>query len=131
MKSLGFLSLLVLAVAGALSTTECRAESTEQMLSACRQIADAKISGDTIEMDHTFDIGLCWGAFSVIQRLSATVDHEMKPILSSCAPSESTRTQLIAIYVRYAEKHPEKYHQDFVYTALSAMREAFPCPAKK
>lgn len=126
-----FLFVILLVVAGLYSEKSCKAETTEEMLSACRPITVAKVSGGTIDFEETFETGICWGAFAAIQRLSATVDHNEKPLLFSCPPEDSTQTQIITIFVRYAEKHPEKYHQDFVFSAIAALKEAFPCPARK
>ncbi len=39
-----------------------------------------------------------------------------------------TVTQMIAIFVDYTKRHPERYSEDFIDVALDAMRSAFPCP---
>jgi len=52
-------------------------------------------------------------------------------LLRACVPRDSTRTQLIAIFVRFAQKHPERYQEDFVFVTLSALKSAFPCNVNK
>jgi len=101
------------------------------MLSACRPISESKVTNDTIELKSDYDTGLCWGAFAAIQRLSATEIGNSGPLLRACVPRDSTRTQLIAIFVRFAQKHPERYQEDFVFVTLSALKSAFPCNVNK
>lgn len=104
------------------------AQDTEQMLSACRPLATAKIEGDTVSMPRTVNAGMCWGAFDVIQTIiGAEYSTTKEKIFRVCAPSNSTRTQLISIFVYYAENHPATYSQRFTWTALHSLRLAFPC----
>ncbi len=82
-------------------------------------------------MPVTHDTGVCWGAFGTIQGLIVWTDGDGTPILGVCAPANSKRTQLIAIFVLYAKNHPEKYSEGFTRVAIPALREAFPCKALK
>jgi len=43
------------------------------------------------------------------------------------APTESRRTQLISIFVDYARRNPKRLHDDFLDTAIEALRSVFPC----
>jgi Rap1a immunity proteins len=109
-----------------------KAETVEEMLSACRQTAEARVAEGKVFVEDTRESGLCWGAFAVIQRLINLVYvGDENPILGVCAPAESKRTQLIAIFVLYAKNHPERYAEDFTDVALVALREAFPCKVQK
>ena len=45
------------------------AESAEVMLSACRPIAKAEITGDKVKLPQDFSTGMCWGAFGVLQEV--------------------------------------------------------------
>lgn len=105
--------------------------TTQEMLSSCRPVAVAKITGEGVYLPRTFAAGQCWGAFDVIQRMTrhTTYGRDGMPVLmySICAPSEGTRTQLVSVFVSYAEKHPERLHEDFVRVATQALQEAFPC----
>ena len=83
-------------------------------------------------MDTDFSTGVCWGAFAAIQELLTARNSETKKMmLWACAPAKSSRTQLISIFVHYAENHPEKYHDDFLWTVVDSLQQAFPCPVKK
>ncbi len=70
-----------------------RAETALTMKSYCAQIIGAKIISDNkIVMPQTFKAGMCWGAFSAIQRLSATSFSPQKitTITRVCAPINSS-----------------------------------------
>ena len=129
MKLIFLCSAFLLFVAAPLS----KAETVEEMLSACRPTAEARVAEGKVFVSDTRESGLCWGAFAVIQHLIGLVYpvYNDRPILGVCAPAESTRTQLIAVFVAYAKNHPERYSENFTDVALVALREAFPCKALK
>ena len=108
----------------------CRAESTEEMVSACHDISIAHISGDQAAFPSDFDSGKCWGAFMVLQSTLRLVVKDTLA-LGVCAPNDSTRTQLVVIFVDYAKRHPERYSDDFVRVAVDALKEAFPCTVQR
>ena len=107
------------------------------MVSACKAITDAKLSDDgAISFINDYDSGFCWGAFALFQQAIRLTDgvHAKytngihgKPLLGVCAPSESTRSQFVQLFVIYAKSHPERYHEDFFTVALDAATKAFPC----
>ena len=110
------------------------AESAEELLSACKPIVDAKVSGQNIQFPHDFNTGECWEAFGTLQRISRYSDSNPpnKPLLPiGCAPPESTRSELIAVFVEYVQRHPEHRHDDFVDVVLAAFQTAFPCGKAK
>jgi hypothetical protein len=92
----------------------------------------AKVADGKINLPPDFESGTCWGAFGAIQDLMTAINAiTKKPMFGVCMPESTTRTQIIAIFVRYAEKHPEKYNERFVWVAEAGIREVFPCPASK
>jgi len=119
---------MLLAVALLLLPVVALAESAEEMLSACRKLADAPVSGDQVRLPSDFDSGLCWGAFASIQSaIKLQYTDDTAPILRVCAPPSSRRTQLLAIFAQYARNHPERLHEDFFKVAWFALRDAFSC----
>jgi hypothetical protein len=105
-----------------------RAETNEEMLSACRPIAEAHMSQGKVALPETFEAGVCWGAFAIIQNLTVWVDTKTsKRHFGVCTPANSTRTQLIAIFVEYAKRNPRRYSENFSDVAFDALRESFPC----
>jgi hypothetical protein len=112
----------------------CKADTTEEMLSACRPITESKVADGKVNLPQTFDAGVCWGAFAAIQDETTWADESGERHFEICTTEESTRTQLIAIFVEYAKRNPSKYSEEFHRVALAALREAFPCrvqPEKK
>lgn len=106
------------------------AETTEVLLSDCRPVTQAKVtaSGEVV-MNADFESGFCWGAFATIDQMLMTINSKTKnPIFNVCLPKNHTRYQMIAIFVRYAEKHPDRYNEDSPWVAFDAAKEAFPCP---
>lgn len=105
-----------------------QSESAEEMVSSCKEISTAKVTGNQAIFSPDFNSGVCWGAFAMVQQLTRlTYDLHAAPIFRICAPPESTRTQLIQVFEQYAARHPERYHEGFWFVAQDALREAFPC----
>lgn len=124
-------ALVLVVVAAAFSSVYAFAESAEELYSACKPIAEAKVAGEQIEFPITYETGECWGAFSALQRLSAYVNPSSGlPWLGKlCVPSESTRSELIAVFVDYVQHHPERRHDDSVDVIMDSWRAAF-CKSK-
>jgi hypothetical protein len=131
MKFMRVLCVISLIVVGLFGAKRSRAETTEEMLSACRPFTQAKVVDGKVEIESDYHTGVCWGAFALVQALLSARNSETKePMLWACAPDNSTRTQLISIFVHYAENHPEKYSDSFLQSIVNAMQQAFPCKAK-
>ncbi len=66
-----------------------RAESAEEMVSACREVADATVAGEKVEFKQDFASGLCWGAFASIQAaiVMRIADGHADTTLGVCAPA--------------------------------------------
>jgi hypothetical protein len=109
------------------------AETAQEMLSACRPIAKANLPGAKGKATgpDTFTAGKCWGAFTVIQNGIERVDDRILLVYNICPPAETNRTQLIAMFVDYAEKNPQRLQEEFFDVFLDALRKAFPCKPEK
>jgi hypothetical protein len=71
----------------------------------------------------------CWHYFLAIQDLSKLAEPDIQhPILGICAPPTSRLTQIIRIFVQYAERNPAMLHEPAASVGLIALRGAFPCP---
>jgi len=123
--------VLLLLMVGGLSGTasaDGSLETTLQVQSWCKDIANASISSNgSFELPATRDNGFCWGAFAAIQELSRVVLRDKRLALEVCSPAESTRIEYIKIFMRYSGDHPEVGHDYFALVALSALQQAFPC----
>jgi hypothetical protein len=117
-------------VALLLCPSVAQGQSAQEMRSACREIAAARVMDHAVTIPQSFDSGVCWGAFAVVQTAVGLIDAgdaSKLPFFRVCAPKQSTRTQLIAIFVEYARVHPESLHEEFFFVAIAALRTAFPC----
>ena len=117
--------LLVLFIeAGLIGLKSAQAESALQMASLCRPVAKSEVTADgVVLMPSTFAAGQCWGAFAAVQ----TAFHLRDRSVGVCLPKESTRLQLIRVFLQYVDQHPESSHEDFVWISILAFDEAFPC----
>ena len=132
MKTARITLISLLIIIAFLAARSSRADTAEEMLSACRPITNAKISNGMIDLPQDFDSGVCWGAFDILDTMFNTVNMQtQKPLFPVCLPATRTRPQLIAVFVKYAENHPERYSEDFFVVVFAAEKEAFPCPALK
>jgi len=122
-------TVFVVMIFWAALTKYSSAETAERMISACKNIADAKVVGDSeVAFTKNFDTGLCWGAFGSFQKaITYASDTDKERFFGVCAPADSTRTQLIQIFIAYAKRHPEELNKEFFDVALEATIEAFHC----
>lgn len=123
---LAFLSSMIALVLAA-TPTATTAQTAQQMLSACRALAKANVTAEGVAVPQDFDSGVCWGAFATIQTVIVHVRGEQR-LYRVCAPAPSTRTQLVAIFAKYAEDNPRRLHEDFFEVVMDGLRQAFPCP---
>ena len=106
-------------------------ETAERMTAACKDVASGARPDGGVNVPTTYEAGVCWGAFLTLQRVIGATDTRGKPLFSVCAPENSTRTQLMTIFLRYTENHPEHLNKPFVDTAIASLRQAFPCRSAK
>jgi hypothetical protein len=121
-----YAAALVLVVAVAFSPVYGFGESAEELYSACKPVAEAKVRGGQIDFEQNFETGECWGAFSALARISQYVNSATgREFIKNCVPEGSTRSELIAVFVDYVRHHPERRHDDFVDVTLESWRMAF------
>jgi len=81
----------------------------------------------THERDKDFDLGLCAGAMIALHDdmilLQLPSDHPLR----SCLPDSVTVEQSIAVVVRWFDRHPQSRQENFMWVAMAAMHEAWPC----
>jgi len=127
-------TVLIALLMGILSILTARAQSAEEMASNCKGIIDAPVAGNSVSVPPTIQAGICWGAFLSFQEAISIVGHEYldgtpsppRPFLGICA-IDATTSQLIKVFIRFTEQHPERLNKDYFQVALYAAREAFPC----
>jgi hypothetical protein len=112
------------------TSSSASGDTTAEMLSACKRMAEAEVQGDMVAIPQDFRSGVCWGAFITLQDLIVKAHPGGQPIFRVCAPPASTRTQLIAVFVDYAKRNPRRLHEDFFEVSLDSLRAVFPCQSR-
>jgi Ssp1 endopeptidase immunity protein Rap1a len=96
--------------------------------SQCGWVRTIVLQNGQFAMQTTFATGSCWGRFAAVQDfLSAIDEKDQRPLLGVCIPNDVSRIQLIKVYVRYVDEHPEKGHLFFFPVLMESMAKAFTC----
>lgn len=94
----------------------------------CQLVAAAQRSqsGDLL-IPNRLDAGICWGFFGALQQITryGTADNERH--LDICNPPESTRLQLVLVFLSYIQANPAELHNAASDVAVVALQRAFPC----
>ncbi len=109
------------------------AQSAGSMVSACKQIATAKANDRVTLLPQSFDAGLCWGAFGVLEqltKLSGTTKRATTTPAAICIPEDTPRFRLIAAFTEFMKRHPNRNEENFYPVARESLRSAFPCQAE-
>ena len=107
------------------------AESAQRMVSICKPITEAKVGAENrLFFEETFESGICWGAFGALQEVSRVggTTSPVRPVLPlGCIPEGRTRSQMVAVFVEFVRRNPQRMHEEFIFVAMDAMKAAFPC----
>jgi hypothetical protein len=110
------------------------ADTAQEMAGYCDPYRTAVVIGpNEIKVNSDANSQFCWGAFSVVQDLGTFVLYsdqgKAKGVaLGLCLPPKSTRLELLKVFLRYSDQHPEHGHYSFGSVVVQALKEAFPCP---
>lgn len=121
------LAALTVVSLGLLRPEPAVAQTAQLLLSSCRPVAQAEVTEQGIRFARNFETGLCWGAFGMLQSAINLYDGRRGTVLAVCAPEESTRSQLVQVFVRFAEANPARLHEDGNQLAIESLQLAYPC----
>jgi hypothetical protein len=85
------------------------------MLSNCRPVARAEFKRGKAYFVHSLETDACMKAFHFLQSVDA------------CTPEGSNDFQLVAIFVEYAERNPQRWHEHAYDVALASLNAVWPC----
>jgi hypothetical protein len=123
------LAMILLLGVGIARAKESNLESAAAMQSNCRPFASASTKGEFISAPQTFDTGICWGAFLAIQEFVVTPWTPEGPgIVPICPKTGTDRAEMIRVFIRYVDMHPQRGGEQFTHVVLNALWEAYPCP---
>jgi hypothetical protein len=101
----------------------------EEIQSKCKQI---------VERTPSFSSGFCAGFVDgVIETQSMWEVWEAKgtivrnPHLSFCLPEGATNDQIVKIFVKYLDDHPEELHEPASLLLVTSLRNVFPCKGQQ
>jgi hypothetical protein len=94
--------------------------SAREVAASCRELfkSDARKS---------FDAGLCIGSFTTIHALSSIVDQHQAPLLGFCRPPSVDFTEMVRVFMRHVDSHPQSAQSYYVIEAINALVAAYPC----
>ncbi|MGA7225461.1 MAG: Rap1a/Tai family immunity protein, partial [Candidatus Acidiferrales bacterium] len=80
----------------------------------------------------SFDVGFCFGfidgANSAHQVWAASdKTNHRNHAMSYCFPDSVTNGQMLRVFVKYLDEHPQDLHEPAALLYIEAMRRAFPC----
>jgi hypothetical protein len=87
-----------------------------RLMSTSRTLSCRTVTAQQLDKPPGFMAGLCAGIVVLPERMRF------------CPPPSSTNAQQQRVVVLYAEKHPERLHENFKRLVVDALREAWPCP---
>jgi hypothetical protein len=110
------------------SGTTAHAETAKELLHVCELLQRGMhVEGTQVFLPPSSDVAQCWGFMLAVQQYSILADHDGKTLLGACPKPDTTTTQVLRIFIKYARAHPEKLGQPAAAVAFNAMADAFPC----
>jgi Rap1a immunity proteins len=90
-----------------------RGFSADEVMKGCQATVAATPSED---IDARFWRGFCLGTVNAASALKA------------CPPKDTTIGQRKLVVTKYIDARPNRLHESFLYLAVEALEEAWPCP---
>ncbi len=116
--------------AGAGAQTTAGADIISKCKLAVRDV-DNDTSADK-PLIKSFDVGFCFGFIdgaNSAQQVWAASDktNHRNHAMSYCFPDSVTNGQMLRVFVKYLDDHPQDLHEPAALLYIEAMRKAFPC----
>src|SRR5260370_40193198 len=111
----GITLLALVVLPGGTARADTGLFSASEVTSWCQPYRTAVLNEDHISVQGTAESQACFGAFVAIQQLGATTSGRTatKSLLGMCLPPESRTIDLIKVFLRYSDEHPEQGHYRF------------------
>lgn len=108
---------------------QARATTGEEVHSKCRHLID---EGKLDSVSSGFCAGFVSGVIETqtwwqLRELSDSKRNQN--VEHFCIPGTVTNDQIVKIFVKYLDDHPEKLHEPAVLLLLTSLHQAFPCKA--
>ena len=101
--------------------------SGEGLLNACESFEkNAYVSGNYVRnMDP--DGNVCFGFIGAMQQISGYINQNRTRQFYACLPPNSTTTQLIRVFIDFAQHNPQILHERASNVVILSFQSAFPC----
>ncbi|MBI3516036.1 MAG: hypothetical protein HY060_18540 [Proteobacteria bacterium] len=116
-------ALLVLLALVSVPTPAHALGSAQEVADNCRDLLRP-------DPPQSFDVGLCVGSFTTLYALSGVVDQHKAPILGFCRPPNTQYLDMVRVFVRHVESHPQAGQAFYAIEAVNAFVNAYPCKRK-
>ena len=117
-------------------SADARAQTTTgaDIIGKCKQAVrdvDNDTSADKPPV-KSFDVGFCFGFIdgaNSAQQVWAASDktNHRNHSMGYCFPDAVTNGQMLRVFVKYLDDHPQDLHEPAALLYIEAMRRAFPC----
>jgi hypothetical protein len=111
----------------------CGQASAETITGAHIQDQCEKTSNGTEPFSNGFCAGFIDGVleaqvmWEVFESKGSVGTLKRNPQLSFCLPAEVTNGQVVKIFTKYLDDHPEELHEPAALLLVTSLRKAFPC----
>jgi Rap1a immunity proteins len=129
-RSIKTLLAAVLVLAAGLAAPQARAIDTAgQVVDQCENSRHAiKIDGVVQGFESDSRTGYCWGAVSAVQDVgNILLESPNRTALWLCLPTKATTFDMVKIFIRCMDEHPNRRYERFGLVLLDSLREAYPC----
>lgn len=110
---------------------DLHAMTTESLVNRCKVTRQKYMSNDEM-MSYMYCTGYISGYTQAVDELENAVDMNLKPIAKHkylCLPvgAEISADELVLVFLKYTDDHPEQLHADASMVLHNAMVLAYPC----
>jgi Rap1a immunity proteins len=102
--------------------------SASELVAKCKNISVADPGGKGDSSDLYECMGYICG---VVDAPTIASRRNESGAFSACIPESVSKGQLVRIYLKYADNHPERLHLVAAIMVIEALEVAFPCAAPK
>lgn len=102
-------------------------ETGSMILEKCRAL-------DQGNADKPVEVGFCAGFMTAAHEMlgvwragDEALSRSHYTLAEACIPPEATKGQLVKVFLKYLDDHPELLHERAILLYLTAMQKAFPC----
>jgi len=129
-------SAIVAALASSVLVTlflaPAQAQTGRELLPVCESLQRGlHIKRNQVFIPSGSGVAQCWGFMIAVQQYAALADQNGTRLLDACPKPDVTTRQILAQFIRYARSHRDELDSPAAIVAFEAMRDAFPCAAKK